>query len=129
LSAAALGRLRKRSEFLAVAAANRRANAPGLGLQARVRRHETSDEAGFIPPSLRIGFTATKKLGNAVMRNRARRRLRAAVHDVLAKGDFPLADGVSADLVLLARPGTLTRSFTDLKGDLSAALARLGLKR
>src|ERR1700761_7852410 len=85
---AALDRLKKRSEFLAVAAANRRWTTPGLVLQARPHAQITPDsdsasDNGVRPREggLRVGFTATKKIGNAVKRNRARRRLRAAVAD------------------------------------------------
>jgi ribonuclease P protein component len=118
---AAPGRLRKRSEFLAVAAANRRFTTPGLVLQA-LTRSATSDSAAPDEQGLRVGFTATKKIGNAVIRNRARRRLRAAVHEVM-KAAAPKP----ADIVLVARAGTLDRPFEQLKGDLAAALRRLGV--
>src|ERR1700743_1616361 len=85
---AAIDRLKKRSEFLAVAAANRRWATPGLVLQARPypdTQDKTDTDAGPVSgaAALRVAFTATKKIGNAVKRNRARRRLRAAVDDVL----------------------------------------------
>jgi ribonuclease P protein component len=124
---AALDRLRKRSEFLAVAAANRRWTAPGLVLQ--VRPHPISDNAETLDAAeprrggdLRVGFTATKKIGNAVKRNRARRRLRAAVREVLGG-----ADTKSADIVLVARQGTIARPYAELKTDIAAALRRLGV--
>lgn len=113
---AALARLKKRSEFLAVAATNRRWSTPGLVLQAYPR--VSGDEA----PAVRLGFTATKKIGNAVKRNRARRRLRAAAAEVLqAVAARP------ADLVLVARAGTIDRPYIDLKNDFSSALRKLGL--
>jgi len=125
---AALDRLKKRSEFLAVAAANRRWTTPGLVLQAKPHTHtsQDSDPSGTNPASdavaVRVGFTATKKIGNAVKRNRARRRLRAAVDDVLR------GSGASgADLVIVARQGTITRPYADLKTDLTAALRRFGI--
>ena len=71
--ATAVGRLTQRSEFLRVAAARRKWAAPGLVLQACER---TDDATASGPP--RVGFTATRKVGGAVVRNRARRRLRAA---------------------------------------------------
>ena len=122
---AALDRLKKRSEFLAVAAANRRWTTPGLVLQARPYL-QTSDDKTDMPPAagLRVGFTATKKIGNAVKRNRARRRLRAAV-DAVLKG----ADATATDLVVVARQGTIERPYVDLKNDLAAALRRLGIVR
>jgi ribonuclease P protein component len=65
---ARLERLKKRREFLRAASRGKRAARPGLVLQALA-----------IPePSLRLGFTVTKKIGNAVIRNRARRRLKEA---------------------------------------------------
>jgi ribonuclease P protein component len=70
-----------------------------------------------------VGFTATKKIGNAVARNRARRRLRAAVDDLL-RGR---ADTAAADLVVVARPGTLTRPYAELKTDLGLSLKRLNI--
>lgn len=126
---AALDRLKKRSEFLAVAAANRRWTTPGLVLQARPYLNDISGSDETLPAAeprqvggLRVGFTATKKIGNAVMRNRARRRLRAAVSDVLKD-----ANTTSADLVVVARQGTIKRPYADLKNDLVAALRRLGI--
>jgi ribonuclease P protein component len=116
---AALGRLKKRSEFLAVAAANRRAIAPGLMLQAKpATLVAESPEQG-----LRLGFTATKKIGNAVARNRARRRLRAAAAEVLADVQ------ANADLVLVARQDTIKRPYPELKRDLESTLRRLGISR
>ena len=111
---AALGRLKKRSEFLAVAAANRRSVTPGVMLQAKAQPDR-------LEAQLRLGFTATKKIGNAVKRNRARRRLRAAAAEILK--------GVAgnADLVLVARQDTIRRPFSELKNDLESALRRLGI--
>jgi ribonuclease P protein component len=124
---AVLDRLKKRSEFLAVAATNRRWTTPGLVLQARPYLNTELDNAGMPRADgaqgtggLRVGFTATKKIGNAVKRNRARRRLRAAVGDVL-KGSQP----AHADIVVVARQGTIERPYAELKYDLTAALRRL----
>ncbi len=119
--AAALGRLRKRSEFLAVASANRRSATPGLVLQAKARQ---VDVALSGEPPFRIGFTATKKIGNAVVRNRARRRLRAAVREVLGAVAVQVAP---VDLVLVARHGTTKRNYGELKNDLAQSLKRLGV--
>lgn len=67
----------------------------------------------------RIGFTVTKKLGNAVTRNRIKRRLRAAAGQALPG---LVRDG--HDYVLIGRQGTITRDFGALKGDLTSALKR-----
>ena len=71
------------------------------------------------PAEPRVGFTATKKLGDAVTRNRAKRRLRAAAQALL-----PLYGLKGHDYVLVARAGTLTRDYPGLLDDLKAALAQ-----
>lgn len=108
--------LKKRRDFLRVRAARRRWAAPGLVLQAA--------PAGKTEPGrVRVGYTASKKIGNAPARNRAKRRLRAAVAHVMlerARRD--------RDYVVIARGATLTRPFDALIGDLVAALARVDAK-
>ncbi|WP_299847295.1 ribonuclease P protein component [uncultured Paracoccus sp.] len=103
--------LRKRADFLAAARAKRQ-GMPAFLLQARVR----GDEAGP-----RIGYTCSKKLGNAVMRNRAKRRLRALAREVLpgrAKDGW--------DYVLVGRPeATVSRDFAAMRADLIAALDKV----
>ena len=71
-------------------------------------------------PHARIGYTASKKVGNAVARNRAKRRLRGLVHEVLRPVAKP-----SLDYVLVGRHTTLTRPWPKLKSDLKSALAQL----
>ncbi len=112
---AAVARLKRRPEFLAVAASRRRWVAPGLILQA-ARRPEDSR----LPPAPRIGFTASRKVGIAVARNRVRRRLKAAVEAVLPQRGQP-----GFDYVVVARTETLTRPFAALIADLETALARI----
>ena len=73
---------------------------------------------------IRIGFTATKKLGDAPSRNRAKRRLRAAAQAVM-----PLHARAGHDYVLVARDGSLTRSFSDLLNDLTTALGKVHTMR
>ncbi len=72
---------------------------------------------------VRIGFTVSRKVGNAVRRNRARRRLRAVVAEVI-----PEHGRVGCDYVLIGRAGTLDRRYADLVADLRTALARIGTK-
>lgn len=68
-----------------------------------------------------IGFTASKKVGNAVARNRAKRRLRAAVAAVM-----PSRAATDHDYVLIGRKATLQRPYQDLLADLVRALRRTG---
>lgn len=103
--------LRKRADFLA-AAKGRRQGMPGFLLQALPR------EGGDAP---RIGYTCSKKLGNAVMRNRAKRRLRALARDV-----FPTRARAGWDYVLVGRPeATVSRDFAAMRAELIAALDKV----
>jgi len=115
---AGLARLKRRPEFLAVAASRRRWVAPGLILQA-ARRPEDSD----LPLAPRIGFTASRKVGIAVVRNRARRRLKAAAEQVMPRHGAP-----GFDYVAIARTETVTRPFADLVADMATAMERLNAK-
>jgi ribonuclease P protein component len=117
-SASGVGRLKRRPEFLAVAGARRKWVAPGLILQAR--RHDDRQHPDAGEPSLRVGFTASKKVGNAVARNRAKRRLRELARDILAVHGMP-----DNDYVLIARGETLVRPWPDLQQDLTTCLKRL----
>jgi len=119
---AAVARLKRRPDFLRVAGGRQKWVAPGLILQA-LRQDDAPPSTGETAPA-RVGFTASAKVGNAVVRNRARRRLRAAAASVL-----PLHAEPAHDYVLIARAGTLKRRFADLLVDLEAGLKRLGLYR
>lgn len=105
-------RLKRRAEFLLVAKLGRKAPVHGLVLQA-LRR----DDAG----PARIGFTVTKKVGNAVVRNRTKRRLREAARLLLR--DAPIS---GVDLVLIGRDTTRARPFALLIDDLQRALSKTG---
>jgi ribonuclease P protein component len=113
-----VGRLKRRADFLRVAAARRKWAAPGLILQAAPQPESQSTEAE-IRPEIRVGFTASRKVGNAVKRNRARRRLKALVREMIATGANP-----GLDLVLIARTATVDRPFDDLRRDLQQSLQR-----
>jgi ribonuclease P protein component len=110
---APIGRLKRRADFLRVAAARRKWAAPGLILQ--VSPQPESHE----PMPIRVGFTASRKVGNAVARNRARRRLRAIAAELVGRHAKP-----GLDLVLIARPATCDCAFDDLKRDLLQGLKR-----
>lgn len=104
--------LRQRSEFLRTAQ-GRRQGAGSFLVQARAREDGTE--------ATRIGFTASKKIGNAVARNRAKRRLRAVAREVLMAKGRP-----GWDYVLVARPeATIARSYEGLIADLETALSRI----
>jgi ribonuclease P protein component len=111
----AIGRLKTRAEFLHVKGGARFA-AHSLVLQARMRAADTGES----PELARFGFTATKSLGGAVLRNRARRRLKEAVR---LAGPRHAVEGY--DYVLIARAGTVQRRFTELVKDLERALAKV----
>ncbi len=102
-------RLKKRQDFLRAARGVRRIVA-GVTL-------EVCRSPGMEPAAVRVGFTASRKIGNAVARNRARRRLKAVAQQVL-----PLYGQPGNDYVLVARRETLTLPFGDLLGDLESAL-------
>jgi ribonuclease P protein component len=103
--------MRKRADFLH-AQKGRRQSTAGLTLETCL-----SPPAKAAPGVARIGFTASKKVGGAVERNRAKRRLRAA-----AAATLPLLAREGHDYVLIARTATLSRHFAELIRDLSKAL-------
>jgi ribonuclease P protein component len=106
-------RLKRRADFKAVAG-GRRVARPGFVLQAR----KTESEAGGEKPrGPRFGFTVTKKTGNAVVRNRIRRRLREAVRTMDNSGAEP-----GTDYVLVGRRAALTLQFERLVTDLVSGL-------
>ena len=109
-----LVRLKSRADFLRVAATRRRAVRPGLVLQAAAAPPGSGE-------MVRVGFTASRKVGNAVVRNRAKRRLRAAADEVLACDGRP-----GTDYVLIARAGTGERPYRALLDDVAAALREVG---
>jgi len=104
-------RLRKRPDFLAAARAFSCARG-AVVVQARDR----ADDA----PLVRVGFTATRKVGGAVVRNRAKRRMRAAAHEVLPSLARP-----GFDYVLIARSGAPARAWPRLLDDVKSALISL----
>jgi len=104
-----LDHLKKRADFLRAARGIRR-------VEGAVTL-ETCPTPAPLPGRLRIGFTASKKIGNSVARNRAKRRLRAAASQVL-----PLLGRDGHDYVLVARRTCVARSFPALLSDITTAL-------
>lgn len=107
-------KLRVRSDFLRVASGYRW-RAPGLLVQGRPRKRADRD------PVVRIGFTCSRKLGNAVVRNRARRRMRHAANLVVPGYGRPGWDYVMIGL----RDRTANRQFDRLVDDLRTAIQRI----
>ena len=102
----------RRADFLRIAASGHRRATPGFILQAAACDLHGEHAA-------RLGFTASRKVGNAVARNRAKRRLRALADRVAAQFDPAL------DYVLIGRVDVLTRNFALLEQDLRMALKRI----
>lgn len=104
--------LQNRPDFLRAASA-RRQGTGGFLLQARERADGDA--------TVRVGYTASKKTGNAVVRNRAKRRLREVARAVLTHSAHP-----GWDYVLVSKPGvTPDRTFALLLTDLQSALAQI----
>jgi ribonuclease P protein component len=101
----------RRADFLA-ANAGKRAPMPGFVLLMR-RRDDGS-------PAMRVGFTVTKKVGNSVIRNRLKRRLRALARELLPQAGVP-----GADHVLIGRSGGIERDYAAMRSELTKALAKV----
>jgi ribonuclease P protein component len=106
-------RLKRRAEFQAVAR-GRKVSRPGFVLQALDQAGESSGK------SARFGFTVTRKIGNAVVRNRIRRRLREAVRLSAVEQASP-----GTDYVLIGRRAALHLPFDQLIADLTSGIVAL----
>src|SRR4051794_36973938 len=103
--------LRKRADFLA-ANSGKRASTPGFILLVRDRKDAD--------PAMRVGFTVTRKIGGAVVRNRMKRRFRALAREIVAAKGLP-----GSDHVMIGRANGIERDFALLRSDLASALDRL----
>lgn len=126
-----MDRLKKRSDFLRVARGHKQVRR-ALVLQAwhhQIVDHEQLARENLTDGATRIGFTVTKKVGNAVVRNRVRRRLKEAVRLLQqagkASGQKP-AFLPNTDYVVVGRLSALTMSFAEIQRDLAAALDKIG---
>lgn len=104
-----------------MASTRRRWATPGLILQARAHSAPGDAEAEEGEGAIRVGFTVTRRVGNAVERNRVRRRLKAVAERVIPRSAAP-----GHDFVVVGRVLTLKRPFRDLIKDLEGALKGLG---
>lgn len=103
-------KLLKRAEFLAVAGSGRKWGTPGMTVQVLKKEQDAP----------RWGLTASRHVGNAILRNKAKRRLRALIQSFTKEQSLK-----PWDFVLVARTATVTRDFTQLKADLTEAMTRL----
>jgi ribonuclease P protein component len=103
--------LKKRPDFLRVAK-GRRWHGSGMVVQFAPRPMGDG--------KIGVGYTASRKVGGAVVRNRAKRRLRALVAELV-----PETATVNVDMVLIARAQTAVLPFASLRADLAAALAKV----
>ncbi len=106
-----LGKLKQRSEFLYVKDGRYQAR-PGVVIQMRAQPDPCE--------TINVGFTATKKIGNAVVRNRCKRRMRALARELL-----PRHGKLGHDYVFIARASTAKAPWPDLHKDVEKALLRL----
>jgi ribonuclease P protein component len=106
-----LERIVKRPDYLRIARARWNSVRPGLVLQASAIGSSANG------PGPRVGYTVSKKVGNSVSRNRARRRLKSLVNDV-----FSERAEEAFDYVLIGRAKTLERTYDELLKDLRSAL-------
>lgn len=110
-----LERIKTRTDYLSVAASGRRWVTPAFILQIK--------DAGDSDSDPRVGFTVTKKVGNAVVRNRVRRRLKEAAREI-----FPVKASEGSNYVLIGRYACIDIAFKRIKSDMKWALQKLEAK-
>lgn len=114
-------RLKRRREFLHLARTGRKWAAPGLVLQAGKRNEDARSRGKPAEDAVRVGFTVSRKVGGAVIRNRARRRLKAAAEQIIPAHGVP-----GFDYVVIGRAATPERPWPALLEDLETALRKVG---
>ncbi|MEP0521155.1 MAG: ribonuclease P protein component [Hyphomicrobiales bacterium] len=120
-----MDRLKKRSDFLRVARGHKQVRR-ALVLQAW--QHQVEEHRKFVGSAPRLGFTVTKKVGNAVVRNRVRRRLKEAVRLLERRSTSPNDNTPFlsyTDYVVVGRLSALTMPFADIQRDLESAAAKI----
>jgi len=113
-----LGKLRNRPQFFKVAAKGRKWVTPGFILQVHSDNYEEREIAPH--ENIRIGYSVSKKVGGAVVRNRVKRRLRALVAKVISS--YARAN---RDYVLIGRKNAFDRPFDFMVSDMNWALRKL----
>jgi len=112
--------LKKRADFLSVSKDGFKSTRPNLILLAK-----RQEKRGVIPEySCRVGYTASKKVGNAVERNRCRRRLRAAVRELMPRFGID-----NYDYVIIGKSSTVTSRYSWITKDLRDALIGIAKER
>ena len=117
-----LNKLTKRSDFLRVQRTNQKCVTKCLVIQIAPSILFKKSSIISADDSVRVGFTASKKIGNAVKRNFAKRRMRALIHRQQKQLN------VATDYVLIARQAILSKNFTEIEAELIFALQALGKK-
>ena len=112
---AGLKRLTKRSDFLRVQRANIKYVTPSLVVQS-------ASNSSLGQMTARVGFTASKKIGNAVSRNFAKRRMRA----LISRQSDTLVE--ATDYVVIARQAMLVKKFSDIEAEMIGAIHALNKK-
>ena len=115
---AGVTRLKQRADFLRIAGSGRKKVTPGFVLQAD--RTPAQAMAKQESAAMRVGYTVTRKVGKAVVRNKAKRRLRAIARDVLGEHGEP-----GFDYVLIGRRTTSIRPYGNLVAELKSALSQV----
>ena len=110
--------LDRRADFLRVGNSGLKRVTPAFILQAAPRAASIDKAA-----AIHVGFTASRKVGNAVARNRAKRRLRALADRLISFAD------PAFDYVLVGRTETLTRDFAEMENELRLALKKVAAPR
>ena len=113
-----LSTIKKRADFLKASKTRCKYVAPSLIVQAR--EHTTGEIKLIGSLSSRVGFTVSKKVGNSVVRNRVKRRLRAAARNLMPKHSMP-----NHDIVIIGRKKAVEKTFTEILMDLKKALLNL----
>ena len=106
--------------FINVTANGKKWVTRGFILVANAQREKSTPDLEYLP---RVGFTATKKIGNSVVRNKAKRILRAISQEVLTSSNTP-----AWDYVIIARKTLTTSNYEDLKKDFRWAIKKLEAK-